>query len=93
VRWTEAQDDYLRACVDEGVPYPQIAAHLGRTPASIRCRVYRIYNRAPRKRHWSAVAIRDVLRLREHGLTCREIGDLFGVSRAAIAKLVQRNRP
>jgi predicted transcriptional regulator len=77
--------------VDEGVPYPQIAAHLGRTPAAVRCRVYRIYNRAPRKRHWSAVAIRDVMRLRENGLTCCEVGDLFGVSRAAIAKLVQRH--
>ncbi len=92
MRWTEAQDDYLRACVAEGVPYPQIAAHLGRTPAAVRCRVYRLYNRAPRKRQWSAMGISDVLRLRELGLTCREIGDLFGVSRAAIAKLVQRHK-
>jgi transcriptional regulator len=37
------------------------------------------------------MGISDVLRLRELGLTCREIGDLFGVSRAAIAKLVQRH--
>jgi len=78
--------------VAEGVPYPQIAAHLGRTPAAVRCRVYRLYNRAPRKRQWSAMGISDVLRLRELGLTCREIGDLFGVSRAAIAKLVQRHK-
>jgi len=92
VRWTEANDDYLRACVDEGVPYPEIAAHLGRTPASIRCRVYRLYNRAPRKRQWSAMGISDVLRLRADGLTCREVGDLFGVSRASIAKLVQRHK-
>ena len=92
MRWTQTHDDYLRVCVCNGVPYPQIAAGLGRTPASVRCRVYRIFNRAPRKRHWSAVAIRDVLRLREDGLTCREIGDLFGVSRAAIAKLVQRHK-
>jgi DNA-directed RNA polymerase specialized sigma24 family protein len=79
--------------VDEGVPYPQIAAHLGRTPASVRCRVYRIFNKAPRKRHWSAGSVRNVLRLREEGLTCREVGDLFGVTRAAIAKLIQRYRP
>jgi DNA-directed RNA polymerase specialized sigma24 family protein len=90
VKWTEAHDDYLRACVDEAVPYPQIAAHLGRTPASVRCRVYRLFDKAPRKRHWTPAAVRDVLRLREDGLTCREIGDLFGVTRAAIQKLIQR---
>jgi transposase len=56
----------------------------------VRCRVYRLFDKAPRKRHWSAVAIRDVLRLRQDGLTCREIGDLFGVTRASIAKLIQR---
>ena len=79
-------------CSNRGVPYPEIAAHLGRTPASIRCRVYRLYNRAPRKRQWSAMGISDVLRLRADGLTCREVGDLFGVSRASIAKLVQRHK-
>jgi len=92
MRWTEAHDDYLRACVAEGVPYPQVAAHLGRTPASVRCRVYRLYNRAPRKRHWSAVAIRDVLRLRDAGVTYREIGHEYDVSRSAVAKVIQRHK-
>ena len=90
MRWTEAHDDYLRACIAEAVPYPQIAAHLGRTPASVRCRVYRLFEKAPRKRHWTPAAVRDVLRLREEGLTCREVGHQFGVTRAAIQKLIQR---
>ena len=92
MRWTEAHDDYLKACVDEAVPYPQIAAHLGRTPASVRCRVYRLFEKAPRKRHWTPAAVRDVLRLREDVLTCREVGHQFGVTRASVAKLIQRYR-
>jgi DNA-directed RNA polymerase specialized sigma24 family protein len=92
MRWTEAHDDYLRACVTEGVPYPQVAAHLGRTPASVRCRVYRLFDKAPRKRHWSAVAIRDVRLLLDQGLTFREVGDVLGVTRSAVAKVIQRSR-
>lgn len=91
-RWTQAQDEFLRSCVDEGVPYPAIALLVGRTAASVRCRVYRLYATAPRKRQWSAMAIRDAMRLREAGLRLSEIGDEFGVTASSVAKVLARYR-
>lgn len=43
-------------------------------------------------KHFGQVIIKDVLRMREEGLTCREIGSHFGLSLMQIRKLLERHR-
>ena len=43
-------------------------------------------------KHFGHVIINDVLRMRDEGLTCREIGSHFDLSLIQIKKLLERHR-